>query len=555
MKAERKKAVIIIASFVILAIIVVFIALLLFDINSFKSRIETDASRMTGLDVKINGKVSLSFFPFGLSAKDMRFANKEGEILSLEHIKLGTELIPLLKKQLRVTNCDLVRPTITIIKDVSGKYNFENTTKKSTKGWAANVLSFKEIKVSKGTLVYHDKTTDEKTELKDINLVIKDLSIGDTTGDIIKNASFTGTMECKEILQKNFSVGSLTSSVTAVKGLYNFHSLIIKSFVYHDKTTDEKTELKDINLVIKDLSIGDTTGDIIKNASFTGTMECVELRKKDLQIDNIKSGIKAEKGVLYLKPLTIDIFGAKGEGDVEADRTEADSVYTINLSVTKLDLDKLQDSFAVERLIGGKGDLVASLQVKEKEGQGLIKGMNGTLSLRGDNLITYTMDLDAILSTYEASQTFSLIDVGAFFIAGPLGSAALKGYRYGDVYYQTRGGRGTITQFVSQWKVKDGVAEATDCALATRGHRVALKGKLNLVTERYDNVIVALLDGKGCTQLKQGITGSFSAPQVGVVSAMESLADPILHLYRKAKRFVQGGKCEVFYNGAVKQPR
>ena len=225
------------------------------------------------------------------------------------------------------------------------------------------------------------------------------------------------------------------------------------------------------------------------------------------------------------------------------------------LNVSKLDFEKLQESFAVERLIGGKGDLVASLTVKEKEGRSLIKGMNGTLSLRGDNLITYTVDLDKALSSYEASQTFNLVDVGAFFIAGPLGSAALKGYRYGDVYYQTKGGQGTITQFVSQWKIKDGVAEATDCALATHHYRVALKGKLNLVSERYDNVIVALLDDKGCAQLKQSISGSFGAPQVGVVSAVESLADPILHLYRKTKRFVQGGKCEVFYNGTVEQPR
>ena len=44
-------------------------------------------------------------------------------------------------------------------------------------------------------------------------------------------------------------------------------------------------------------------------------------------------------------------------------------------------------------------------------------------------------------------------------------------------------------------------------------------------------------------------------PRVGTVSAVESLAGPFFDLYRKAKRFVQGGKCEVFYNGAVQQPR
>jgi hypothetical protein len=555
MGAERKKTLIIVAGLVTLIVIFFFIALLLFDINSFKSKIETTASGITGLDVRINGKMHLSFFPFGLSAKDMHFANKGGEILSLEHIKLGTELIPLLKKQLRVTSCVLVKPVVTIMKDADGTYNFESTEKKSTKGWLGTAFGLNELKVSKGALVYLDKTTGEKTELKDINLVIKDLSIGDTTGGIIKNISLTGSLDCKEILQKNFSIGNLKSSVKAVKGLYNFHSLIIKSFVYLDKTTGEKTELKDINLVIKDLSIGDTSGGIIKNASFTGTMDCVELRKKDLKIDNIKSGMQADKGVFYLKPLTMDIFGAKGEVDFTANRSEGDAEYRVNLSISRLDFEKLQESFAIEKLIGGKGDLVASLTVKEKGGHSPIKGLDGTLSLRGDNLITYTVDIDKALSSYEASQTFNLVDVGAFFIAGPLGSAALKGYRYGDVYYQTQGGRGTIKQFVSQWKIKDGVAEATDCALATHHYRVALKGKLNLVNERYDNVIVALLDDKGCAQLKQSITGSFGTPKVGVVSAVESLADPILHLYGKAKRFVQGGKCEVFYNGAVEQPR
>jgi AsmA protein len=164
------------------------------------------------------------------------------------------------------------------------------------------------------------------------------------------------------------------------------------------------------------------------------------------------------------------------------------------------------------------------------------------------------MDLDKILSFFETSQEFNLVDLGAFFIAGPLSTFAVKGYRYWDVYNQTRGGQGEITQFISHWKIKAGVAESADCALATHHNRIALKGKLNLVSERYDNVIVALLDDKGCAKFKQGISGPFGSPQIGAVSAVESLASPIFNLYRKAKRFVQGGKCEVFYNGSVQQP-
>ncbi|MCL5024225.1 MAG: AsmA family protein [Nitrospirae bacterium] len=550
----KKKVLLIFGAAAAALVLAAVIFALTFDINSYRSRIEAAASGATGLEVRIDGKMGLSFFPFGVSAKDIHIANKGGEILSLEILKLGAELMPLLKKQLKVTRCELVKPALTIVKNADGKYNFESTEKKSTKGQPGAAFSLNELKLFKGVLAYLDKKTGEKTEFKDFNLAIKDLTIEDTAADIMKNVSFTGSFDCAEVLQKDFRIENLKAPVKAVKGIYNFEPLTIGALLFFDKKAGEKTELKEISLAIKDLSVVDTSGVIIKNISFTGTMDCKEVRKKDLKIDNVKSPVKVVRGVIYLIPLTMDIFGAKGEGDATADKSEVDAVYRINLKVLKLDFAKLQESFGTKKVIGGKGDLYASLTIKEEGSRNLMRGMDGTFSLRGDNLVMYTMDLDKVLSSYETSQEFNLVDLGAFFIAGPLGTAAIKGYRYGDVYSQTRGGRGTITQFISHWKIKDGVADAADCALATRHNRVALKGKLNLVSGRYDNVIVALLDEKGCAKFKQGISGPFGSPQIGAVSAVESLGGPISSLYRKAKRFVRGGKCEVFYSGAVHQP-
>jgi hypothetical protein len=184
-----------------------------------------------------------------------------------------------------------------------------------------------------------------------------------------------------------------------------------------------------------------------------------------------------------------------------------------------------------------------------------MSSLDGTFSLRGDNLVSYTVDLDKVLSAYKTSQQFHLVDLAAYFIVGPLGSVALTGYRYGNLYYETQGGHGTITQFISHWTIRKGEADATDCALATRHHRVALKGKLDLVKERYDKVTVAILDDKGCAVYTQTISGSFGSPQIGTPNAIESLVGPILDIYRKAKRFVQADKCEVFYHGSVQQPR
>jgi uncharacterized protein involved in outer membrane biogenesis len=477
MRAERKKYLMIAGGIVLAIVIAAIAAVLLFDINYYKSQIETAATEATGLDVRIKGRMGLSFFPLGISAKDIHVANRGSEILFVENLKLRAELIPLLKKQLKVTAGELVKPSVTIVKDIEGKFNFESNEEKSTKGRRGTAFGLNDLKLSKGTLVYLDKKTGKKTELKEINLAVRDFSVTDTSGGIIKNVSFTGSFDCQELLQK------------------------------------------------------------------------------DLRIENIKAPWKADKGVFSFKPLTMDVFGGKGEGDVTADESLVNPAYKINLKVSKLDFEKLQESFGIKRLISGKGDLAASLTIKEKGRRGLLSDLDGSFALRGDNLITHTVDLDKVLSAYETSQKFNLVDIGVFFIAGPLGTVALKGYRYGDLYQQSQGGQGTIVQLISHWNITNGEADAADCALATHHNRVALKGKLNLVSERFDNVTVALLDEKGCVKFKQTISGSFDSPQMGTVSAIESLAGPIVNLYRKAKRFIQAGNCEVFYNGSVQQPR
>jgi hypothetical protein len=554
MRTNRRKSLLVAGGVVAMIIIAATATFLLFDINQFKSNIESAALDATGLVVRIHGKMGLSFSPFGISAKDVHVANKGGEIVSLENLKLGLKLMPLLKKHLDVTSCEIVKPVLSIVKDTEGRYNFVSPEKKSTKWLLKASARLHELKLSKGALVYSDKKTGKKTDVKDFNLEIKDLLIAHTPGDIIKLASFSGHFDCKELLQKDFEIDNLTFSVQASKGIYNFQPLTIGSLVYVDRKTGEKTEMKEINLTLRDLSLTDPSAGLLKSVSFTGKMDCKEVRKKSLRVDNLRSSIKLEKAKISLEALSMEIFGGRGEGDATVDLSKVGAVYTIKVKITKLDFEKLEKSFGAKTVIGGKGDLYASLTMKEKGGRKLLSSMNGTLSLRGNNLVMYTIDLDKVLSKYETSQEFNLVDLGAFFLAGPLGPVALRGFRYGDLYSQTRGGQGVITQFISHWKINGGVADATDCALATHHNRVALKGKLNLVSEHYDNVTVAILDNKGCARFKQSVSGPFDRPQISAVSTIESVAGPVVTLYRKAKRFIQGGKCKVFYNGAVRQP-
>jgi hypothetical protein len=459
-------------------LVVLGLALRFFRVDSFRPRVQAAASQATGLEIRIVGKMALTFFPFGVSARDVHVGSKGTEIGSAEDLELGIELLPLLKKELVVTRCALVRPVVTIVRAADGHLDVEGTAKRWPEGRPAAAFRLKDLELSQGVFTYLDERTKERTELRDLELTIHDL--------VIPAAS---------------------------------------------------------------------SGHGIRSTSLEGSFVAGEVRAGDLNIEHVKSPIKMEEGVLSLAHLTMDVYGSRGEGAATVDLSEVDAAFAVQLHVPNLDFAKLQESVGAGRVIGGKGTLHASLTMKERRNRALLSSVDGTLSLRGDNLVTYTVDLDKALSSYESSQKFHLVDIGAFFIAGPVGVVALKGYGYGKAYSDAQGGQGAITQFISHWKITDGVAEAIDCALATRHHRVALKGRLDLVAGRYgEGAMVALLDDRGCAIRKQSIVGPLGSPQVGATGAAESLGGPFLDLYNKARRVVQGGKCEVFYRGAVQQP-
>ena len=89
--------------------------------------------------------------------------------------------------------------------------------------------------------------------------------------------------------------------------------------------------------------------------------------------------------------------------------------------------------------------------------------------------------------------------------------------------------------------------------MATRENRVALKGGLDFVNERFKEVTVAVIDAQGCAMAQEKIRGPFDRPEVEKPSVATSLAGPALRLLKQAQSLF-GGKCDVFYAGSVAPP-
>ena len=143
--------------------------------------------------------------------------------------------------------------------------------------------------------------------------------------------------------------------------------------------------------------------------------------------------------------------------------------------------------------------------------------------------------------------------MGAFFIAGPFAPLVTKGYNFASLF-RGSGGSSRIRALVSDWKVERGIARAKDVAMATNENRIALMGSLDFANERFNDVTVALVDGKGCAKLRQKIRGSFRKPEVEKVHVLQSVAGPVLKLFKQAGKLL-GGKCEVVYAGSVAPPK
>jgi uncharacterized protein involved in outer membrane biogenesis len=328
-------------------------------------------------------------------------------------------------------------------------------------------------------------------------------------------------------------------------------------FVYVDRKAKSETSLDAIDLSVRDLSIPTAPGvKLLKGISFSGDLSVKEMKSKDRAVSDVRAKVTAGAGVYEIRPFTMKLFGGAGEGGIRIDLSGETTALKVNYTLAKFRAEESLAGFAQKKYLSGPMTGTPDLAFRGKNADEMKRTLSGTVSVRGDGLTLHGMEIDAILSKVEEAQKLNLADVGAFLLAGPLGSAALKGYRYGDLYQSTTREGGTrITRLVSDWSVRDGVAEAGDVAFSTGKNRIALKGKLDLVNGRFVDVTVAVLDRKGCAKIRQKISGPFGDPRMDKTSVLQSFAEPILGAFELARELIGRTSCEPFYTGTVQHPK
>lgn len=332
-------------------------------------------------------------------------------------------------------------------------------------------------------------------------------------------------------------------------------SLSDGAFLYRDEQSGKGFEVGNLNLEVRSLRLaGENGAEVLKNLSFTAEFACREIRTRDLLISEVKVTCKGEDGLFILHPVTMRLFGGQASGTIGADFSAPVPRYSIHAFLSKFKIEEYLKTLSAKKVAEGSMDFSATLSMRGSTARELKRTTGGEVSLRGKDLTLYGNDLDREFSRFESSQNFNLVDVGALFFAGPLGLALTKGFNFASTF-QGSGGSSSISRLLSVWKVKRGVAQAKDVAMVTKQNRIALKGRIDFINERFDDVTIALIDARGCAKVKQKISGPFRNPLVERPNILMSLAGPVLNMLKQARELFTGGKCETFYAGSVPAPK
>jgi AsmA protein len=296
-------------------------------------------------------------------------------------------------------------------------------------------------------------------------------------------------------------------------------SLTDLTFTYSNRQEGSSVHAGPCNVQASDLQVTPVKGaDLMQALSLSAKVACEQVKTRDLPMTDVEFSVRSVGGVLK-----------------------------------KFRLEQFSKNFSQKKIGEGPMDFSTELTMSGANVDEMTRTSSGEASLRGTDLTLDVGNLDDELSHYKATQRFTLVDLGAFFLAGPIGLAVTKGIDYSKVL-SAEGGTSQVQIFISEWHIERGVAEAKDVAMATRANRVALKGNLDFVNQSFQDVTVAVVGKQGCVVVKQKVHGSFSHPDIDKPNVVTSLAGPALHLMKKASSAL-GSHCEVFYAGSLPPPQ
>ena len=202
MNKAVKWILVIAGSLVALIVIAMIVLPMVFDVEKYKPQIEQQVAKATGRTFKLGGDLKLSIFPWiGVRLSDVHLGNpsgfKEEDFVSVSSFEVHVKLLPLLSRNIEVKRFVVDEPVIMLEKRKDGKGGWEglgqpaekqavtaeeNPAPSSTGELPIKGLLVGEFTITNGLIVWLDQATGVRKEVKDVKLVLTDVSFDKPIG-------------------------------------------------------------------------------------------------------------------------------------------------------------------------------------------------------------------------------------------------------------------------------------------------------------------------------------------------------------------------------------
>ncbi len=322
----KRKLLIIAASLAsVLALGALVVAYRLNDlVQGFRPQIERELSAALGAKVQL-GEISAALFPTcHLSVKEVAVLGPNGTspALSLGSLTASVALRPLLSKKLDISNLEIKRPRITLIKDESGTtIQGLNTSPSSTQSAQPSQnsersgqtsssptqldIAVSRVSISDGELTIDDRVAKKRTSVKDI-----DLTAGvEIRGKEINVPMLKLSLAPSPLPQIHFTGARISYAQESGKlSIGSFDASSDVGEIHAEGTLDTKTQSGSLSVRSKGIDLRKAAG-LLKNAAPTlASMNITGTIATSLVV-TLAGGQPSLKGPLTLKEINADLPG------------------------------------------------------------------------------------------------------------------------------------------------------------------------------------------------------------------------------------------------------
>ena len=287
----------------------------------------------------------------------------------------------------------------------------------------------------------------------------------------------------------------------------------------------------------------------LKATKFAGSTTIKSINLPDHQFENLQANLSNDHGLIKSDPIELEYFGEQTRLGLDWDLRKNIEIIQMRVEMPDLNVGRSLKRTDENDIFNGLLKLKGEFEARGADRSEMVKNVSGSFIMQGTNLTLKGVDFDKALDEFGKMGAYGFNDFAALITLGPLGTVVSHGYDQLEALEKIMAAEGDsmIQQLVSDWKVKKGVAHASDVAFSTQRHRVAIAGSLDFPNTRYRNVTIAVVDPNGCIVNKEIVDGPFENPEVEETGVIQRTVIRPLKKYLKPE-------CEPFYDGSVPHP-